>query len=121
MTVNQIVRGIRGATTVVENKADLIHAATSELLLEMIAKNKIKPQDIAAVFFSATPDLNAAFPAKAARNLGWDTVPLFCQVEIDVPDSLKCCIRVLILINTSLTQDQIEHVYLKETVSLRKR
>ncbi len=114
------VRGIRGATTVAENSAAEIIAETGALLKELAAQNKIAPGNIAAVFFSATADLNAAFPAKAARQImGWHEVPLFCQVEIDVPDALKRCIRVLILINTDIPQDKINHVYLKESVCLR--
>lgn len=114
------VAGIRGATTAAGNSADEIHMATRELLMDLVVANNIETDQIAAIFFSATPDLNRAFPAKAARDMGWLTVPLFCQVEIDVPDSVPKCIRVLILANTDLEQDQVKHIYLKETERLRE-
>ena len=120
MNKKQRVTGIRGATTAAGNIADEIHLATRELLMELVKANEIETDQIAAIFFSATPDLNSAFPAKAARDMGWLNVPLFCQVEIDVPGSVPRCIRVLILLNTELEQDQVKHVYLKETVGLRE-
>lgn len=120
MNKKQRVTGIRGATTATGNIADEIHLATRELLMELVKANEIETDQIAAIFFSATPDLNSAFPAKAARDMGWLNVPLFCQVEIDVPGSVPSCIRVLILVNTELEQDQVKHVYLKETVGLRE-
>lgn len=89
-----VVRGIRGATTVNKNEAKEIYKATTELLLEMVRNNNnIIADDLAAVHFSSTPDLNSAFPAKTAREMGWTNVPLFCCVEIDVPSSLPRCIR----------------------------
>ncbi len=115
-----VVRGIRGATVVENNDREEIVEATGELLEQMAQKNQLNTEMIAAVFFSATPDLNKAFPARAARKMGWNTVPLFCQVEIDVPESIPRCIRILILINTNLKQDQVEHVYLKGTKKLRE-
>jgi len=114
-------RGIRGATTVKDNNADEIISATRELLGKIVDENSIGTGDIAAVFFSVTPDLNRAFPAKAARDMGWMNVPLFCQLEIDVPGSLAKCIRIMMLVNTTLGQDQIRHVYLKETPKLREQ
>lgn len=114
------VRGIRGATTAPGNNPSDIYQATSELLTEMIDANSVVTGDIASVLFSATADLNSAFPARAARDMGWSKVPLFCHAEIDVPDALPQCIRILMLINTNLDQDQIRHIYLKETVKLRE-
>ncbi|MFO7952395.1 MAG: chorismate mutase [Bacillota bacterium] len=119
-TKRTMVRGIRGATVAKTNDSEEICRVTGELLKEMSIKNQLDTEMISAVFFSATPDLNKAFPAKAARKMGWQTVPLFCQVEIDVPEAIKHCIRILILVNTELAQDQIEHVYLKGTEILRK-
>ncbi len=113
------VRGIRGAITAAENNPDEIYKATRELLSEMIKVNNIETVDIASVLFSATPDLNSAFPARAAREMGWVKVPLFCHSEIDVPDALPLCIRILLLVNTTLGQDQVKHIYLKEAVKLR--
>ncbi|HED23694.1 MAG TPA: chorismate mutase [Firmicutes bacterium] len=114
------VRGIRGATTVKKNEAELIYAATRELLEEIVRINRLSTVDIAAAFFSVTADLNSAFPARAAREMGWIRVPLFCQQEIDVPGALGLCIRVLLLVNTTLKQEQVKHVYLREAVSLRQ-
>ncbi len=121
MQNNKQTRGIRGATTVKKNVSDQIISATRELLTRLIEANNVDTRDIAAVFFSATPDLNSAFPAKAAREMGWIDVPLFCQVEIDVPEALKKCIRILMLVNTGLEQQQVKHVYLKETIKLREQ
>ena len=85
----------------------------------MIRKNDIKSTDIASAIFTTTPDLNAAFPALAARQLGWLDVPLLCTHEIDVPDSLRMCIRVLIHWNTDRDQSKIDHIYVKDAVALR--
>ncbi|MCE5257604.1 MAG: chorismate mutase [Chloroflexi bacterium] len=113
------LRGIRGATTASDNTEAAILQATSELLQELERANKYQLQDLAAVWFSATSDLNAVFPAKAARLLGWARVPLFDAVEIDVPGSLPRCIRVLLLWNTDIAQDAIRHIYLKGASGLR--
>jgi len=113
-------RAIRGATTVENNTAEEIYQATVELLQEMVEKNSIDSGEIVNVIFTLTHDLDAAFPARAARvNLGWDTVPMICTQEIPVPDSLKKCIRVLITFNTAKPKDDIRHVYLREAQSLR--
>ncbi|HSW35833.1 MAG TPA: chorismate mutase [Candidatus Limnocylindrales bacterium] len=116
-----VVRGIRGATTAASNTAEDIISVTGELLQEMLRENGVDIRDIAGVLLSATPDLNQAFPAKAARRLGWLDVPLFCHVEIDVPDSLVLCIRVLMFVNTEQDQNQIKHVYLNGTAILREQ
>ncbi|MBC7254929.1 MAG: chorismate mutase [Chloroflexi bacterium] len=113
------IRGVRGATTVSANEADLILAATRNLLEEMIRSNGIAAADVAAALFTVTPDLNAAFPARAARELGWQHVPLMDAVEIAVPGSLPRCIRILLLWNTEKPQDEILHIYQGETRSLR--
>lgn len=114
-----MVRGIRGATYVENNEAEFIIKETKVLLLEMIGKNHIKVEDICSILFTSTIGLNASFPALAARELGWKYVPMLCSVEIDVPDSLHNCVRVLMHVNTSLKQDQVKHVYLKEAKKLR--
>ncbi len=113
------IRGVRGATTAPANEADLILGATRALLEEMICANGIAGADVAAAFFTATPDLNAAFPARAARELGWQHVPLLDAVEIAVPGSLPRCIRILLLWNTEKPQDEIIHVYQREARALR--
>ncbi len=117
--MNRMVRGVRGATYVEKNEVESIVIGTKELLLEMIEKNNIHTDDICSIIFTSTLDLNAAFPAIAARELGWKYVPMLCSVEIDVPDSLHQCVRVLMQVNTSLKQNQIKHVYLKEAQKLR--
>ena len=114
------VRGIRGATTVDSNKRDLIKVATKEVLEEMISKNEVISDDIAAVFFTTTSDISDEFPAVAAREMGWDTVPLICGHEMAVPHGLDKCIRILILWNTETKQKEIRHPYLRKAISLRK-
>ena len=114
-----VCRGVRGATTVVENDAREILAATRQLLALMIRLNGIESVDVASGVFTTTTDLNAVFPATAARQLGWMSVPLLCGLEMAVPDSLPRCIRILLHWNTDRNQDEIHHVYLKEAVQLR--
>jgi len=112
-------RGVRGATTVASNDAKGILSATRELLEEMVSSNGIASEDIGAVIFTATDDLDAAFPAKAARLLGWEHVPLLDSREIPVAGSLPRCIRVLLLWNTETRQQKVVHVYLREARQLR--
>ena len=112
-------RGIRGATTVECNDREEILAATTELLGLMIRENNIELEDIASASFTLTDDLNAVFPAVAARQIGWNEVPLICMREIPVPNSLGKCIRVLLLVNTSRSASEIQHIYLRKAVSLR--
>lgn len=114
-----MIRGVRGATTVDENCAESIIARVQELLSALIAANEINSEDIGAVIFSSTPDLDAAFPAVAARRIGWNEVPLFGTQEIDQPDGVKKCIRVLLLLNTERGQREIRHQYLHGATVLR--
>ena len=118
--VRDLLRGIRGAITVEQNEPALICESVVELLTAIVAANKFQLEDIGAVIFSSTPDLNAAFPALGARKIGWSEVPLFGTQEIDNPNGIDRCIRVLILWNTDLPQYAIKHVYLREAVSLRQ-
>ncbi|OQY39728.1 chorismate mutase [Candidatus Atribacteria bacterium 4572_76] len=115
-----LVRGIRGAITVNNNTKEEIIKFTKELLITLQKENDFKIEDIVSVFFSVTPDLNAAFPARAARELGWKQVPLFDMQEIGVPGSLPRCIRILIQINCSKNQTEIKHCYLRGARILRK-
>ena len=115
-----LVRGIRGAITVNSNTKEEIIEITKELLIALKKANNFKIEDIVSIFFSTTPDLNAAFPAQAARELGWDKVPLFDMQEIDVPGSLPKCIRILIQINCQKSQTEIKHCYLRRAKILRK-
>lgn len=113
-------RGIRGATVVSSNTSEDIEKATVELTNEIIAQNSIMVQDIAFAIFTLTKDLNAAFPAKFARlNCGFDMVPMMCYQELDVPNSIRMCLRVLFVVNTDKNQNEIKHVYLKGAKSLR--
>ena len=113
------IRGIRGAISVSKNTKDDIVSSTITVLREIVNLNKIKTVDIASIIFSVTRDLNAEFPAIAARKLGWSGTPLLCTYEVDVPGSLKKCIRVLMHVNSAKTQASIKHVYLKDAKRLR--
>lgn len=113
------VRGIRGAVTVEENMKDEILNKTAELLQAIIEKNSLDVEDIISAMFSVTDDVNADFPAVAARKLGWIYTPLMCTREIPVPGSLQSCIRVLLHVNTERRQDEIVHVYLYDAKKLR--
>jgi chorismate mutase len=114
-----IVRGIRGATTVLEDTSEAILDATEELVREIVAANRISPEDVASALFTVTPDLHAEFPAAAARRMGWTMVPLLNFTEIGVPGRLERCIRVLVHVNTDRAQNEIVHIYLRDAVSLR--
>lgn len=113
------VRGIRGAITVRANERAAIVEATTRLLREIVARNSVAVDDIGAIFFTTTPDLTAEFPAAAARELGWNDVPLLCGHEMSVPDRLGKCVRVMMLVNTDAGQPAIRHVYLDGARSLR--
>jgi len=113
------VQGVRGAITVEENSRDAILAATKKLLEVMVEKNGITPSQVGSILFSCTADLNAAFPAEAARQPGWEQVPLFCCQEIPVAGSLGQCIRVLIHWNTAVQQKAVQHIYLEKASQLR--
>ena len=115
----RVCRGVRGATVARANTSEAILAATRELLERLIALNDICAEDVASVIFTVTPDLNADFPAKAARGMGWDEIALLCGCEIAVPGSLPRCIRVLILWNTTRPAREIEHCYLNGAEGLR--
>ena len=112
-------RGIRGATAAAENTSEAIYTATRELLSKLIVSNSIEEEDVAAVHFTMTPDLNACFPAAAARQLGWNNTALMGSTEVDVPDSLPRCVRVLILVNTDKSAQELVNVYLNGTDVLR--
>jgi chorismate mutase len=114
-----MTRGIRGAVSVVENSSEAIFEATSHLLQEIISRNEIDPSDIASMFLTTTPDLNADFPAYAVRSNGLSHVPVLCASEIDVPGAMKQLVRILLHVNTDRKQSEIRHVYLGEAASLR--
>lgn len=112
-------RGVRGATTVEANSRDAILEETRKLLALMIRYNGIEPEDVGSAVFSLTKDLNAEFPALAARQLGWLDVPLLCGYELEVPGSLSKCIRILVHWNTDKPQHDIVHVYIQGAQKLR--
>lgn len=112
-------RGVRGATTVDANTAEAILEATRELLTRIVEANGIAVEDVASAFFTVTGDLTAAFPAQAARQLGWRHVALIDAQEMAVPGSLPRCIRVLVHWNTSVPQAEVRHVYLRGAATLR--
>jgi chorismate mutase len=113
------LRAIRGAVTVARDEPADVYAATRWLLTEIVGRNGVAVADIISVIFTVTPDLTSAFPALAARAMGWLDVPLLCTMEIPVPGALGHCIRVLLHIESERTRSQIEHVYLGDAVVLR--
>lgn len=114
-----VCRGIRGATTVETNSEEEILAATRELLYIIIRANEIEPEDVASAIFTTTKDLNATYPALAARQLGWYDAALLCGHEMDVPGGLPLCIRILVHWNTTRSPKEIVHVYLRNARDLR--
>ncbi len=114
-----MVRGVRGAITVESNTAEAIQKAVHRLLSAIVARNGIEQEEIASVIFSTTKDIDAETPAFGARQMGWTSIPLFCTQEMEVPEALARCIRVLIHVNTDKSQDEIRHVYLDGAVVLR--
>lgn len=112
-------RGVRGATTVVANTREEILSATRQLVALMIRRNGIERTTVASAIFTTTSDLDAEFPALAARQLGWIDVPLLCGHEMSIPGSLPRCIRVLVHWNTDLSQSEIQHIYIRDAVKLR--
>lgn len=113
------LRGIRGATTVEANTKEAILEAATELLAALIEANGVHREDVASVFFTTTSDLDAEFPAVAARRMGWTKVALMCALEMDVPGSLPMCLRVLMHVNTSKRPDELDFVYLRGARQLR--
>ncbi len=114
------VRGIRGAITVDENTANAILGATRTLLEKIVEVNQIDEEDVASVLFTTTPELNAAFPAKAARDMGWRQVALMGAAEIAAESGIPMCIRVLVHWNTDKRLDEITHVYMRNAEMLRE-
>jgi chorismate mutase len=121
MSTNQQkrVRALRGAITVPDNDRAAIVAATTELLDAMISRNDVDPDDLVSMIFTATPDLDAEFPALAARRLGLAHVPLLCSVELDVRGAMPRCVRVLMHLYSGRGADELQHVYLRDARELR--
>lgn len=114
-----MVRAVRGAITVKRNDKEEILNATEEMLKEIFARNTILQEDMVCMIFTLTPDLDAVFPAVAARKMGITNVPLMCMSEIPVENALSKCVRVLVQFNTDKTLNDIQHVYLRDAVKLR--
>lgn len=115
-----MIRGVRGAITIKSDQADYVLSETEKLVKEITKVNNIHPEDIISVFISTTPDITSDFPAKAVRSIeGWQYVPTFCMHEMNVQGALPLCIRVLMHINSDVTQQEIQHVYLNDAVKLR--
>ena len=114
------VRAIRGATQVESNTAEAISAATQELIVQMLESNELTANDVISVLFTSSPDLDAAFPAAAARTVGFENTPLICAVEIDVPGALPRTVRVMAHVESPRTKDEITHIYLHGAKSLRR-
>jgi chorismate mutase len=112
-------RGVRGATTASANTRAAILSATRELLARLVERNALAVEDIASAFFTVSDDLDAEYPALAARQMGWHEVALLCAREIPVPGGLARCVRVLLHVNTERTPSEIRHVYLREAAALR--
>jgi chorismate mutase len=113
------VRAIRGAVQVDANESAAILDGTSELVTEVMTRNKLTPDDVISVVFTATPDLNAEFPALAARKLGFQDVPLLCGTEIDVPGAMPHVVRLLMHVETPSPRSAVQHVYLRGAAALR--
>ncbi|MBT2569498.1 chorismate mutase [Planococcus sp. ISL-110] len=115
-----MIRGVRGAITVSADQPDEILKETKRLVLEMAKENEIEPDHVASVIISTTTDISSTFPAKAVRTIEeWTYVPVMCTHEMDVPGSMPLCIRVMMHVNTELSQQEIHHVYLNEAIKLR--
>jgi len=113
------VRAVRGATTVAGDNQLLVHDAIRELLTTLMAHNDIGKSDVVSAVFTATPDLRSAFPATAARDLGWNDVPMLCASEIDVPNAQPRCLRVLLHVDRRASQPPLIPIYLRDAASLR--
>lgn len=117
---SSVVRAVRGAITVEENSQEAISEATQLLLREILQKNCLDSGKIISAFFTLTTDLNAVFPAAAAREMpGWDLIPMLCAHEIEMPGQLALCIRVMLHIYSSRGREDIRHVYLRRAGALR--
>ena len=110
---------LRGATTVVADDAEQILAATDALMRELMSRNGLRAEDMVSCIFTLTPDLNATFPAQAAREMGLSSVPLLCARELDVPDAMPRVIRVMIHYYSGADEHRPQHVYLGEAAKLR--
>lgn len=117
--MSKILRGLRGATTAPANTRDAILDATEELIRALQEANGFMPEDVESAIFTSSPDLTAEYPARAARRLGWDTVPLLGASEVAVPDGVQRCIRLLLHLYTAKPPGELKHMYLRGAATLR--
>ena len=117
--MSKTLRGLRGATTASANTRDAILDATEELIRALQEANAFEPEDVESAIFTSSPDLTAEYPARAARRLGWDTVPLLGASEVGVPDGLQRCIRLLLHLYTTKPPRELKHMYLRGAATLR--
>ena len=115
----KILRGLRGATTAAANTREAILEATEELIRALQEANGFVPEDVESAIFTSSPDLTAEYPARAARRLGWDTVPLLGASEVAVPDGVPRCIRLLLHLYTTKPPGALKHIYLRDAAQLR--
>lgn len=113
------IRALRGATTVVDDTRESIHAAVVELLGVLLDRNDVDHDDIISVLFTATDDLHSAFPAAGARQFGLGDVPLLCARELDIEGATPRCIRLLMHLESARARSELRHVYLHDAVGLR--
>jgi chorismate mutase len=119
MSAPLTVRGLRGATTVDEDRVEQVTVRSQELMLALMERNDLVEDDIVSALFTTTADVTSIFPATAIREIGFGAVPLLCAAEIAVPGAMPLCIRVLLHVNTTRTRDEIRHVYLHGAQGLR--
>jgi chorismate mutase len=113
------IRAVRGATTVERDDAQLVCEATRELLQELLGRNGATSDQVISAIFSVSPDLRSEFPARAARDLGWDHVAMLCTTEMPVPGAIDRCIRVLLHLELGVAQRDVQHAYLRGATVLR--
>jgi chorismate mutase len=113
------VRAVRGATTVERDEAMLVCDATRELLIEMLSRNAATADDVISAVFTVSPDLRSEFPARAARDLGWDHVAMLCTTEMPVPGAMERCVRVMLHVELTGAQRDVKHAYLRQAAGLR--
>ncbi|MBS7345073.1 MAG: chorismate mutase [Caryophanon sp.] len=115
-----MIRGMRGAITIEKDEPQLIWDETVKLVQAIVAANNVKPEDIASIIISTTPDITSAFPARSVRMMdGWEYVPVMCMHEMNVEGALPLCIRVMMHVETTIAQRDIQHMYLNDAVKLR--
>jgi chorismate mutase len=115
----QLLRALRGATSIPEDSAGEVISATAELLQEMMERNGVSKQSLVSIIFTATPDITSEFPAAGARSIGISDIPLLCAREIDVKGAIPKVIRVLMHIYTEYDYSSLRHVYLRDAKPLR--